>query len=246
MTKSAEEARAIEEKQGRNIARAAARTGTLEHFIWSTMPNTELYSQGKVVVPHFQGKSEVDTFIRNELSEVLLPKTTFMMVAGYVDNFQWPPFSPVHVKAVDKCAFIQPQDKSTVQPVIGDAAVNVGPFVLGIVNKPEITRGGRTVLATLGFRTTEDMMLSLAECLGKELVYTKIDIDTYDQLFPGWGRKMGLMLQYFEITGKQGWKPSGKEDALITAEDLGLTVGNQLESWKEAMNKKNWKAVFDI
>lgn len=79
-------------------------------------------------VPHFQGKSEIDHYIRAEFGETLLPKTAFMIVAGYVDNFYWPPFSPLAIKALGKYAFIQPQDKSTVQPVVGDAATNVGAF----------------------------------------------------------------------------------------------------------------------
>ncbi|KAA8642456.1 uncharacterized protein ATNIH1004_011400 [Aspergillus tanneri] len=77
------------------------------------------------------------------------------MVSAYVDNFQWPPFFQVYVKAV------------------GDTGVNVGAFVLGIVKKPEITLSGRTVQGTLGFNTMDEMMLNLAESMflgwGREL-----------------------------------------------------------------------------
>ncbi|THC93301.1 hypothetical protein EYZ11_007226 [Aspergillus tanneri] len=83
------------------------------------------------------------------------------MVSAYVDNFQWPPFFQVYVKAV------------------GDTGVNVGAFVLGIVKKPEITLSGRTVQGTLGFNTMDEMMLNLAECIGTEIAYTKVDMDSY-------------------------------------------------------------------
>lgn len=64
--------------QGCNIAQAAANTTSLEQLAWSTLPDTELLTQGKAVVPHFQGKGRVNTFIQNELPQ-LFPKVTFLL-----------------------------------------------------------------------------------------------------------------------------------------------------------------------
>lgn len=50
--KTADEAGEIEEQQGMNLARAAARTESLEHYIWSTTPSAKKQFPGKHVTPH--------------------------------------------------------------------------------------------------------------------------------------------------------------------------------------------------
>lgn len=54
--------------QGKNIANAAARVTTLEHFIWSSLPSASTVSGGKLAVPHMDGKAEVDEYILGSLS----------------------------------------------------------------------------------------------------------------------------------------------------------------------------------
>lgn len=50
--KSRDEAGNLEVQQGTNLARAAAKTATLEHYIWSTLPSAKKTSGGKILVPH--------------------------------------------------------------------------------------------------------------------------------------------------------------------------------------------------
>jgi len=76
---------------GQNAATAAARTPTLQHFIWSTLPDALRLSEGRFHVPHFQAKSQVDTFIRG--NQHLRDKTTFLLVGYYADNFRYPVFA---------------------------------------------------------------------------------------------------------------------------------------------------------
>lgn len=79
--------------QGTNMARAASQTPTLEHYIWSTLPDPALIScEQKWLVPHFTGKGRVDEFIKKDPS--LLSKTTFLWVVYYGSNFQYPIFTP--------------------------------------------------------------------------------------------------------------------------------------------------------
>lgn len=44
----------IESCQALNLAKAAAATPTLEHYIWSTLPDAKTQSSGKFLVPHFE------------------------------------------------------------------------------------------------------------------------------------------------------------------------------------------------
>lgn len=87
--KGAEEAMDVEYTQGTNIAKAAAKTSTLEHFIWSTLPDSRKISNGEYVVPHFDAKVKVDEFIRQD--KELLAKTTFLLVTFYASNLFYPP-----------------------------------------------------------------------------------------------------------------------------------------------------------
>lgn len=71
-----DEAIQFELNQGINLAKAAAATATLEHYIWSTLPNSEKNSNGQAIVPHFQAKSMVDDYIKSNRN--LYQKTTFI------------------------------------------------------------------------------------------------------------------------------------------------------------------------
>ena len=50
--KNAKEASEYESGQAIKIASAAAKTPTLEHYVWSTLPATAQISKGKHFVPH--------------------------------------------------------------------------------------------------------------------------------------------------------------------------------------------------
>jgi hypothetical protein len=87
-----EKAVQIEVMQGENLARAASKTTTLKHYIWSTLPNGEKLTSGKWKIPHIAAKNMVDDFIKQD--EALLQKTTFLWIAPYATNFQYPVFTP--------------------------------------------------------------------------------------------------------------------------------------------------------
>lgn len=245
-TKSAEESQALEYEQGKKIAQAAAQTKGLKNFIWSTLPDTNAISKGTNIVPHYQGKAEVDNYIHAELAETLLPKTTFLFLTAYVDNFAYPPFQPFYLESIDKYIVLQTQEKSTLTPLLGDAQVNTGPYVLAIVKSGDLAIHGRTVLASLGIETYEKVVKTLDKHLDKEVIYTKVDFATYDAIFPKWGVEIGLNTVYLErYPGLIAWASSGNTGlAPLLPEDLGLVIGKDLETWDSAMERMEWKAKF--
>lgn len=89
---SAEEAVIIETKQAINLASAAAKTPTLKHYIWSTLPNIAKITKGKYDVPHTIGKNRADDHIK--ANEELRKKTTFLWCTFYAQNFMYPIFTP--------------------------------------------------------------------------------------------------------------------------------------------------------
>ena len=82
----------VEFEQGKNIADAAAKTSTLKHFIWSTLPNARKISNGKYLVPHFEAKNKVDEYIKS--NAVLYAKTTFLWLTYFAQNYSSPMFTP--------------------------------------------------------------------------------------------------------------------------------------------------------
>lgn len=85
----------IDYAQGINMVKAASKIPTLQHYIWSTLPNSTVLSQGKVTVPHFDAKARVDDFIRQD--KEFLAKTTFAMFGMYAENMLYPIFMPFYM-----------------------------------------------------------------------------------------------------------------------------------------------------
>ncbi|KAK5055286.1 hypothetical protein LTR84_013036 [Exophiala bonariae] len=91
----ASDAREKEEQYGCMLATQASYVDTLEHFIWSTEPNSQRLSGGKHIVQHFDGKSKVDDHIRachsksvSHRSKSLFHLITFLWVGFYAKNLQ--------------------------------------------------------------------------------------------------------------------------------------------------------------
>jgi len=225
----------IETEQGTNLAKAASETPTLKHYIWSTLPNASRISGGKYVIPHFEGKNKIDDWIKND--PILLPKTTFLWVTYYASNLLFPLFKPNFLKSSGKYVWLQPTPPTTEVIAIGDPNKNVGPFVVAIVKKPELTLPGKFVLATADKLTKGEILEAWGEVTGKPTEYVEITLADFDRLFPKWGQEMGWMLKFWEEFGGLSW--SGEET--ITKEDLGITA--HLGGVKEALGTFDWTDV---
>jgi len=70
-----------ESKQATAAVHAAKEAG-VKHFIWSTLPDVEAISGGKLHVPHFTGKAKVDSVVR----EARFPSHTFVIAPFYFQN----------------------------------------------------------------------------------------------------------------------------------------------------------------
>ncbi|KAL4968450.1 NmrA/HSCARG family protein [Aspergillus stella-maris] len=76
----------VEVKQGRTIVDAAATIPTLEHFVWSALPDPVALSGGQFLnVHHWKGKSLVTEYNESEKPE-LWAKTTTILFPNYFEN----------------------------------------------------------------------------------------------------------------------------------------------------------------
>lgn len=73
-------------EQGKAIADAAAATPTLQHFIWSALPDPVALSGGQFLnVHHWKSKSLITEYIQTSKPE-LWAKTTTVLFPNYFEN----------------------------------------------------------------------------------------------------------------------------------------------------------------
>jgi hypothetical protein len=213
-----EKALSIEAEQGINLAKAAAATKTLQHYIWSTLPNGSKISSGKYAVPHLEAKNKVDDYIRSQPE--LLAKTTFFWITFYAQNLNFPMFTPIFVPNAGKYIQIGVTSPNVPIKTIGDARTNIGPFAIDSLDQPEKTRGGKIVLAYLEDTTVGDFLQTWAKSQGKSAQYVQTDSSTYNSIWPKWAEEMGLMMQLWEAVGEKSWTDDVE---IVSKNELGIT-----------------------
>lgn len=214
-----EKAMDVEAAQGINVARAAAAIPTLEHFIWSTLPNSTKISGGKYTVPHFEGKNRIDAHIRAD--KELLKKTTFLWVTWYHSNYDFPMYTPY--KVAGKYVQFTCYSPDTLITTIGDVRANIGPFVRAVLAQPEKTRNGAIVRASIGDYKSDELLQIWAGTQGKEAISLRTDTETYNKLWPMWAEEMGGMSQFWDEFGEKSWTEEGSK--ILGAKELGIDEG---------------------
>jgi hypothetical protein len=227
----------VEIQQGKNLANAARATSTLKHYIWSTLPNGNKISNGKYVVPHFEGKNKIDDYIRT-LPD-LLAKTTFLWITFYGANYQFPMFTPNFVKSSGKYVQLSAAGPDVLIKSIGDVTKNIGVFTSAILAQPELTHG-RFVLAYTEETTSGEMLKTWSKATGKPSVFVQVkSLEEYDAVWPNWGNEMGVMMQFWEEAGEKSW--SG--ESVLTKEDLGIQ-NEKFVGIEETFKSMDWSAIL--
>jgi len=226
----------VEVAQGKNLANAAAKTETLKHFIWSTLPNGKKISNGKWTVPHFEGKNRIDDHIKS--LKGLYEKTTFLWITWYATNFVYPMFTPNLLKTSGKYVQLSPAPPTVPILSIGDSRSNVGIFTNAILAQPSLTHS-RYVLAYVEETTTGGLLEQWSKVTGKESVYVQVkDLEEFDQLWPGWGAEMGGMMAFWAEAGDKSW--TGED--FITPKELGVE-GSKFVGIEGAYAGQDWSGL---
>src|SRR6266481_5076956 len=71
-----------DEHKEATVAVRAAKDAGVKHFVWSTLPNVEAISGGKLDVPHFTGKAKIDRIVK----EAGFMNHTFVIAPMYYQN----------------------------------------------------------------------------------------------------------------------------------------------------------------
>ncbi|KIY02266.1 uncharacterized protein Z520_02404 [Fonsecaea multimorphosa CBS 102226] len=233
---TSEQCMEVEMNQAINMAKAAAKVSTLEHYIWSTLPNSEAISGKDWFIPHFCGKGRVDAYIKKELPS-LYRKTTLLLIPLYGDNFQYPVVTPHLIKSTGKYAHLVPWNPDTPITLIGSHKDNTGVLAKAIIARGPRQLGGKYVLGDVETMTAEGMLEVWSKATNKESAFVQISLDDYEKLWPRFGTEMALMYLWWMHAGGNPWVPNGEE--LLRVKDLGLSEKDFVLT-KDAILYHNW------
>jgi hypothetical protein len=255
----------VEVQQGKNLANAAAKTSTLEHYIWSTLPNGKQISKGKYLVPHFEAKNRIDDYIK--ANKELYAKTTFLWITFYAANYGFPMYTPIYVVSTPAYSvlilveslglrqnanengqkpsgkYIQTQPAPPTVPLysMGDAVKNVGVFTNAILAQPKLTLPSKIVLAYAEETTNGGLLQSWSEGTGKESLYVEVKGEAWDKLWPMWGHEMGVMMEFWNAAQDKSWSSDDQE--VVTKKELGI-ADRELVGSKEAFAAMDWSLLL--
>ncbi|KAJ5060782.1 hypothetical protein J3E72DRAFT_190104 [Bipolaris maydis] len=215
------EAGDIEHAQGIMLAKLASQVNTLEHYIWSTLPNGEKITEGRIPVPHFDYKARVDDYIKETLPE-LAAKTTFLMFGFYPSNLAF--FSmlkPVPNNAPGKYVWMLPAPPSTLYPMAGDMSKDPGVWARQILANPKLSHGKYAAVCTEVLSLGE-VLATWSEVSGKQGIYVEIKDHILGDLFgvPGEEFLTGVK---FGVEVPDWWVQAKKQGLFLTMEDLGIS-----------------------
>ncbi|KAF2111378.1 hypothetical protein BDV96DRAFT_649939 [Lophiotrema nucula] len=216
--KSQHEAGDIEERQGMNIARAAASISTLEHYIWSTTPSAKrmIKPAGTLETPHMDYKANVDARIKKELPN-LAAKTTYLYFGYYPQNMAFfPLIKPIEYPGNGQYVQTLATKPDATILLSGDMTVNPGIWVRhALASAPKsYTKYANVALEK---RTFQSMIDEWSEITGKKGVFVETTTDAWTKLWGPAGNELGLQFEFGERCD-----PWEETEEHISPEDLGI------------------------
>jgi len=160
--------------QGKNLVGAVAKAG-ITHFVFSTLPYCKKISGGKLDVPHFDLKAQLEEYARR-----LKVNATFVHCAFYFENFL--SFFPPKKQDDGTFAFGFPQGDA---PLAGVAVEDVGSIVATVFERPDEYLD--QVVGIVGDDLTGSQYAeTMTRLLGAKVVYNHIPRETFASFgFPG-------------------------------------------------------------
>jgi uncharacterized protein YbjT (DUF2867 family) len=177
-----------ERKQALAAVRAAQEAG-VQHFIWSTLPNVEAISRGKLDVPHFTGKAKIDRIVR----EAGFANHTFVVAPMYYQNL-------IGVMAPQKqtdgtVGWWLPLDPTVRGIHMGDIG-ELGNIVAGAFAHPDQAGHGEYLPLVGDFMSFNEIVVTINR-QGHEFSFKQVPHDSFAASFPG-AAEIAATFAYFQ------------------------------------------------
>ena len=155
----------------------AAKAAGVKHFVWSTLPDVEAISGGKLHVPHFSGKARVDRIVKQAGFE----HDTFVIAPVFYQNF-------VGVLAPQKqsdgtLGWALPIDPTVRGIHTGDIS-EIGSIVAGAFARPHEAGNGEYLPLVGDFMSFNEIVDTLNR-QGHEFSFKQVPTELFAASFPG-------------------------------------------------------------
>jgi uncharacterized protein YbjT (DUF2867 family) len=207
-------------KQGTTAARAAKEAG-VQHFIWSTLPDVEAISRGKLHVPHFTCKAKVDRIVR----EAGFAHHTFVIAPFFYQNV-------VGAMAPQKqpdgsLGWALPIDPTVRGIHMGDIR-ELGPIVAGAFAHPDRAGNGQYLPLVGDFMSFNEIVDTLNQ-QGHEISFRQIPQEVFATFFPG-AAEIAAMLAWFQAHTYLG---SDLRDEIALANKIADRQPTKFSTWAQ-------------
>ena len=204
--------------QGTNAINAAKKSG-VKHFVWSTLPNVEIISDGKIDVPHFTGKAKVDEIVKNAGFKY----HTFVQPPFYFQNLNGM-LSPQDL-GNGKKGWAMPLDPT--KKVIHMADINdLGLVVAGALLDPDKVGNGEYLSVAAELNSFNDVLSAFKEN-GHDYEMTVIPEEEYSKMFEG-AYEIAQTYKYFEAHTYMG---PNSEAQIQLAKEIATEEFTSLNEW---------------
>jgi uncharacterized protein YbjT (DUF2867 family) len=175
-------------KQATAAVRAAREAG-VKHFIWSTLPDVEKISGGKLHLPHFTGKAKVDPIVK----KAGFAHHTFVVAPFFYQNL-------VGVAAPQKqedgtLGWALPIDPTVRAIHMGDIR-EIGDIVAGAFAHPGDAGNGEYLPLVGDFMSFNEIVETLNR-QGHDFSFKQVPVDVFAKLFPG-AAEIAATFAYFQ------------------------------------------------
>jgi uncharacterized protein YbjT (DUF2867 family) len=167
----------------------AAKDAGVKHFVWSTLPDVEAISGGKLRVPHFTGKAKVDRAVK----EAGFANHTFVIAPFYYQNL-------IGVLAAQKQAdgslgWTLPLDPTVRSIHMGDIT-ELGGIVAGAFAHPDEAGHGEYLPLVGDFMSFNEIVDALNR-QGHNFSFKQVPKEVFAGFFPG-ADDVAEMFSYFQ------------------------------------------------
>lgn len=214
-----------EHKQALAAVRAAKDAG-VQHFIWSTLPNVEALSHGKLDVPHFTDKAKINRIV----SEARFAHHTFVIAPFFYQNLLGV-MAPKQ-QADGTLGWAMPLNPVARVIHMGDIS-ELGLVVVGAFAQPELAGNGECLPLVGDFLSFNDVITELNK-LGHSFSFKHIPQETFAGWFQG-AKEIAEMLAYFEAHTYLG---ADSQEAIALANRVAGRQPTKFAAWARA----NFKA----
>ncbi len=166
-----------------------ARAAGVQHFIWSTLPDAEKLTSGRLKLRHFTGKARADAAVK----AAGFPRHTFVQAPFYFQNFLGP-LAPQPLPNGGR-GWVVPMDPAARVIHAGDVN-DVGRAVAAAFAAGDTLPNGSYLAVCGGLYSWNDFVSTL-NAQGHDVQVQQVPADAYDTFFPG-APEMRETFQYFE------------------------------------------------